>query len=127
MQAFFLEEFCIVLLPAHPGAPSRGVLIGGAGAAPADGLASHLREPRGTARPYNEGSPCLVVRPRTNAGESLRDQEAERSVRVVVGAVPAAKIAAVERREASVSRKTRAAPRKRGIVDAPVGAPLPWI
>ena len=56
------------------------------------------------ARPYYEGSPCLVVRPRTNAGESLRDQEAERSVRVVIGAVPTAKIAAVERREASVSR-----------------------
>ncbi len=49
--------------------------------------------------------PAIVAdRPRTNAGGSPRDQEAERSVRVMVGAVPAAKIAAVERREASVSR-----------------------
>jgi hypothetical protein len=46
----------------------------------------------------------LVDDPRTNAGGSPRDQEAERPVRVVFGAVPAAKIAAVERREASVSR-----------------------
>ena len=57
MPAFFPAEFCILLLPAHPGAPSRGVLIGGAGAAPADGLASHLREPWGAASPYYEGSP----------------------------------------------------------------------
>jgi hypothetical protein len=57
VNAFFLEGFCILFLPAHPGAPSRGVLIGGAGAAPADGLASHLREPWGAAWPYYEGSP----------------------------------------------------------------------
>ena len=60
------------------------------------------------ARPYYEGSPWLVDCPRTNAGGSPRDQEAERSVRVVNGAVPTAKIAAVERREASVSIARRA-------------------
>ena len=77
------------------------------------------------ARPYYEGPP-RGRRSRTNAGGSLRDQ-AERPVRVSNGAVPSAKTAAVERREASVSRTTRAAPRKRGIVDAPFGAPLPRI
>ena len=46
----------------------------------------------------------MADRPRTNAGGSPRDQRPERPVRVEIGAVPAAKIAAVERREASVSR-----------------------
>ena len=50
----------------------------------------------------------MVDRPRTNAGESPRDQEAERSVRVVIGAVPTAKTAAVERREASALIARRA-------------------
>ena len=104
MKAFFREEFCIVLLPAHPGAPSRGVLIGGAGAAPADGLASHLREPRGCCPALLRGLAMFGSSPPDECRRKPAGSGGRRSVRVVGGAVPAAKIAAVERREASVSR-----------------------
>ena len=104
MQAFFLEEFCIVLLPAHPGAPSRGVLIGGAGAAPADGLASHLREPRGCCPALLRGPAIGGSSPPDECRRKPAGSGGRKVGPVVGGAVPAAKIAAVERREASVSR-----------------------
>ena len=104
MHAFFLDEFCIVLLPAHPGAPSRGVLIGGAGAAPADGLASHLREPRGCCPALLRGLAIGGSSPPDECGRKPAGSGGRKVGPVVVGAVPAAKIAAVERREASVSR-----------------------
>ena len=104
MQAFFREEFCILLLPAHPGAPSRGVLIGGAGAAPADGLASHLREPRGSCPALQRGPAIGGSSPPDECRRKPAGSGGRKVGPVVVGAVPAAKIAAVERREASVSR-----------------------
>ena len=104
MKAFFPEEFCILLLPAHPGAPSRGVLIGGAGAAPADGLASHLREPRGCCPALQRGPAIGGSSPPDECRRKPAGSGGRKVGPVVVGAVPAAKIAAVERREASVSR-----------------------
>jgi hypothetical protein len=126
MQAFFLEEFCIVLLPAHPGAPSRGVLIGGAGAAPADGLASHLREPRGCCPALQRG-PAIGG---SSPPDECRRKPAGSGGRKVGPGGGWSSPGGQNRRGGAprgerVDRKTRAAPRKRGIVDAPVGAPLP--
>ena len=104
MQAFFREEFCILLLPAHPGAPSRGVLIG-----------ERVRRLRMVSQAIS-GSLGVLPGPTTRARHNWqmapgRTQAEARGIRRpekagpgVGGAVPAAKIAAVERREASVSR-----------------------
>ena len=47
---------------AYPGASSRGVLFDGAGAAPADGLASHLREASVAVRSNYVGLPSMAGR-----------------------------------------------------------------
>jgi hypothetical protein len=83
--------------------------------------------PRVIVRANYVGLPSMAGRGTDESGESRRIS-GRKPCPVPGSTIPRPKIAAVERREARwADRKAHAAPHQRGIVKAPLGAPLPRI